>query len=136
MQWTLEQMRYFEAAVAAGSFSGAARRLGRAQSVVSTSIGLLEAEFGVELFDRSRRSAVLTEAGKVMHLEACELLRQAEHLQLRAQLLSAAPEAQLTLALDEALPYLAIGTLVKELAARYPALELVMLNATASEVAE
>ncbi|MCC7596158.1 LysR family transcriptional regulator [Janthinobacterium sp. FW305-129] len=136
MQWTLEQMRYFEAAVAAGSFSGAARRLGRAQSVVSTSIGLLEAEFGVELFDRSRRSAVLTEAGKVMHLEACELLRQAERLQLRAQLLSEAPEAQLTLALDEALPYLAIGTLVKELAARYPALELVMLNATASEVAQ
>jgi len=125
-------MRYFEAAVAPGSFSGAARRLGRAQSVVSTSIGMLEAEFGVELFDRSRRSAVLTEASKVMHLEACELLGQAERLQLRAQLLSEAPEVQLTLALDEALPYLAM----KELAARYPALELVMLNATASEVAQ
>ena len=104
MQWTLEQLRYLEAAVAAGSFSGAARRLGRAQSVVSTAIGLLEAELGVDLFDRSRRNAVLTEAGKVMHLEACELLRQAERLQLRAQLLSVAPEARLTLALDEALP--------------------------------
>ena len=65
---------------------------------------MLEAELGVELFDRSRRNAVLTEAGKVMHLEACELLRQAERLQLRAQLLSVAPEARLTLALDEALP--------------------------------
>ena len=136
MQWTLEQLRYLEAAVAAGSFSGAARRLGRAQSVVSTAIGLLEAELGVDLFDRSRRNAVLTEAGKVMHLEACELLRQAERLQLRAQLLSVAPEARLTLALDEALPYLAIGTLVKELAQRYPALELVMLNATSLEVAQ
>ena len=136
MQWTLEQLRYFEAAVAAGSFSGAARRLGRAQSVISTAVGLLEAELGVLLFDRSRRNAVLTEAGQVMHLEACELLRQAERLQLRAQLLGAAPEARLTLALDEALPYLVVRTLCKELAARYPALELVVLNATDKEVAQ
>lgn len=136
MQWTLEQLRYFEAAVTAGSFSGAARRLGRAQSVISSAIGLLEAELGLMLFDRSRRNAVLTEAGQVMHLEACELLRQAERLQLRAQLLGAAPEARLTLALDEALPYLVVRTLAKELATRYPALELVVLNATDKEVAQ
>ena len=32
---------------------------------------------------------MLTEAGKVMHLEACELLRQAERLQLRAHVFKA-----------------------------------------------
>ena len=75
MQWTLEQLRHFVAAAESGSFSAAARRLGRAQSAVSTSVGLLEADLGVELFDRSRRNATLTAAGEVMLQEALELLR-------------------------------------------------------------
>ena len=59
MQWTLEQMRYFEAAVAAGSFSGAARRLGRAQSVVSTSIGLLDTPWPKVLRTKAQFSSLL-----------------------------------------------------------------------------
>ncbi|MCC3263692.1 LysR family transcriptional regulator, partial [Paenibacillus polymyxa] len=72
------------AAAEAGSFSAAGRRIGRAQSAVSTAVGLLEADLGVELFDRSRRIAVLTPAGEVMLLEAKELLRQAGGLSQRA----------------------------------------------------
>ncbi|MGE8619706.1 MAG: helix-turn-helix domain-containing protein, partial [Achromobacter spanius] len=34
MQWTLDQLRHFVAAADAGSFSAAARALGRAQSAV------------------------------------------------------------------------------------------------------
>lgn len=46
MHWTLEQLRHFVAAADAGSFSAAARQVGRAQSAVSTSLGLLEADLG------------------------------------------------------------------------------------------
>ena len=84
MNWTLEQLRHFVAAADAGSFSAAARQVGRAQSAVSTSLGLLEADLGVELFDRSRRNATLTRAGEVLLLEARELLRQAGGLEQRA----------------------------------------------------
>ncbi len=136
MQWTLEQLRQFVAAAEAGSFSAAARRLGRAQSAVSTSVGLLEADLGVELFDRSRRNATLTAAGAVMLQEARELLRQAGSLEQRALSFAAGREAQLSIALDEGLPYLVADQLLKELAERYPALELSQLNGTATEVAD
>jgi len=136
MNWTLEQLRQFVTTADSGSFSAAARRLGKAQSAVSTAIGLLEADLGVELFDRSRRNAQLTDAGEVLLLEARELLRQAEALDSRARSLSAGSEARLVMALDEALPYAATSTLLREIATRFPDLELTLLNGTATEVAD
>lgn len=136
MQWTLDQLRQFVLTAESGSFSEAARRLAKAQSAVSTAIALLEADLGLVLFDRSRRNAQLTEAGELMLLEARELLRQAQSLDQRALSLSAGSEAKLALALDEALPYTAIGTLIREIAQRFPDLELTLLNGTATEVAD
>lgn len=136
MQWTLEQLRQFVLTADTGSFSAAARRLGRAQSAVSTAIGVLEADLGVELFDRSRRNAQLTDAGELLLLEARELLRQAQSMDQRALSLSAGNEAKLALALDEALPYTAVSTLIREIGQRFPDLELTLLNGTATEVAE
>src|SRR5690606_36442348 len=81
-------------------------------------------------------NAQLTDAGQLLLLEARELLRQAEALNNRAQSLSAGSEARLTLALDEALPYAAISTLLREMSERFPDLELTLLNGTATEVAD
>jgi len=136
MQWTLDQLRQFVTTVDSGSFSAAARQLGKAQSAVSTAIALLEADLGVELFDRSGRNAQLTDAGHLLLLEARELLRQAEGLNNRAHSLSSGSEARLTLAFDEALPYTATSALLRELSARFPDLELTLLNGTATEVAD
>lgn len=136
MEWTVEQLRQFVTTADCGSFSAAARHLGKAQSAVSTAIGLLEVDLGVALFDRSRRNAQLSAAGQVLLLEARELLRQAEQLDQRARDLNAGSEAALSLALDEALPYTAIATLMRELSAKFPSLELTLLNGTATEVAD
>ncbi len=135
MHWTLEQMRHFVAAAETGSFSAAARQLGRAQSAISTSIGLLEADLGIELFDRRPRSPALTEAGQVLLREARELLRQAAGLHQRALALSTGAQARLALAIDEALPDAVLDTLLNELSQRHPSLELTLLSGTASEVA-
>src|SRR5262249_28525448 len=68
---TLDQLRVFLAVVDVGSFAGAARKLGRATSVVSYSIANLEAQLGVELFDReTTRKPQLTEAGSTDWSEA------------------------------------------------------------------
>lgn len=136
MNWTLEQLRQFVTTADCGSFSAAARVLGKAQSAVSTAIGLLEADLNIELFDRSRRNAQLTDAGELLLLEARELLRQAEALDNRARSLSSGNEAKLALALDEALPYSATSTLLREIASRFPDLELTLFNGTATEVAD
>lgn len=136
MQWTLDQLRQFVLTADSGSFSEAARRLGKAQSAVSTAIALLEADLGLALFDRSRRNAQLTDAGALMLREARELLRQAQSLNQRALSLSAGAQAKLSLALDEALPYTAVNALIREIAQRFPDLELTLLNGTATEVAD
>ena len=136
MQWTLDQLRQFVATADSGSFSAAARKLGKAQSAVSTAISLLEADLGLDLFDRSRRNAQLTDAGEVLLLEARELLHQAEALDNRARSLSSGNQARLALALDEALPYAAISALLREMSQRFPDLELTVLNGTATEVAD
>ena len=63
---TLDQLQVFLTVVDTGSFAGAARRLGRAKSVVSYSIANLEAQLGVLLFDRtSTRSFIRIPAGYV-----------------------------------------------------------------------
>ncbi|APE49262.1 LysR family transcriptional regulator [Delftia sp. HK171] len=135
MEWTLDRLKHFVAVAEAGTMTEAARRLGRAQSAVSTAIGLLEADLGLELFDRVGRRVQLTAAGEVMLLEARSLLHQAQAMDHRARALTTGGQARLAVALDEALPYVPLAQLFKELAARFPAMELTVLNGTASEVA-
>lgn len=136
MRWDLDQLRQFIATADSGSISAAARALGKAQSAVSTAIALLEADLGVMLFDRSGHRARPTDAGRVLLREARELLRQASELDQRALALAAGGDARLALALDEALPYMAISALVRELSDRFPHLELTLLNGTAAEVVD
>jgi DNA-binding transcriptional LysR family regulator len=54
---TLDQLRIVIAVAETGSFSGAARRLGRVQSAVSQSVQSLEATLGIPLFDRAAKVA-------------------------------------------------------------------------------
>jgi DNA-binding transcriptional LysR family regulator len=103
--------------------------------VVSTGVALLEADLGVELFDRSRRTPMLTDAGRVLLGEAQQLLRQSRALDNRAQAFAGGAEVRLTLALDEGLPYPAVIEMLGGFADAFPALELTLLNGASAEVA-
>ena len=63
---TLDQMRMLTAVADEGSFSAAARRLGRVQSAVSQGIQAMETSLGLTLFDRSQRTPALTESGQAI----------------------------------------------------------------------
>ncbi|MGL4251840.1 MAG: LysR family transcriptional regulator [Aeromonas sp.] len=136
MNPSLEQLRALLAAAQAGSFSAAARQLGKAQSVVSTAIANLEIDLGLELFDRSGRYPVLTEAGVRISQEAGILLAQSERLQAIAGELASGVESRLTLAIDDDshLPWL--GPLLETFAARYPTVELELLFPLMEDVTE
>lgn len=58
-----EDMSVFVSVVEAGSFSGAAQRLGIAKSIVSRRINALESRLGTNLFHRTTRRFSLTETG-------------------------------------------------------------------------
>ena len=61
---TLSQLRYFLAAIQAGSISKAAAQVRVAQPALSQQLALLEAEFGQALFVRHARGVTPTEAGR------------------------------------------------------------------------
>lgn len=73
---TFEQLESFIAAVKAPTFFDAAESLHITQSTLSKQIMKLERELNVTLFDRSRRSAALTDAGKAFYEEALLLTGQ------------------------------------------------------------
>ena len=60
---TLDQLRVFLTVIEVGSFAGAARRLGRATSVISYSIANLETQLGVLLFYRRRAPSLMASMG-------------------------------------------------------------------------
>ncbi len=85
---TLDQLRLLVTVAEAGTFSEAARRLGRAQSAVNYGIANLERGLGVELFDRSHRRPRLTEAGRGLLSDARGVLEAAARLASRATALA------------------------------------------------
>lgn len=127
MTVTLEQIEAFVAAAETGSFSAAARRLGRAQSAVSTQVANLEIELGTALFSRSGRYPVPTAAGTRLLDEARVMLERRDHFIGVARSLEEGVETRLVLALDEIFPEGLIGALMAEFAAAFPMVELEML---------
>lgn len=63
---SLRALRTLLAVVQHGTFAKAGDAVGLTQSAISLQIKSLEQEFGVALFDRSRRRPVLTEAGRIL----------------------------------------------------------------------
>src|SRR5512139_1231475 len=119
---TLDQLRALEAVAETGSFSAAARRLGRVQSAVSQSIQALEASLGIALFDRSGKVPRLNDAGRVVLADARNLLRGAEALKARAESIAEDLEPELTLAVESMLPMHVLTDSLKALQARFPLL--------------
>jgi LysR family transcriptional regulator, regulator for genes of the gallate degradation pathway len=84
MQLELRHLRAFLAVAEQGSANRAGAALFRAQSAVSRSIGKLEAELGVALFERRARGMLLTEYGRALLLRARRV--HAEMQRARAEL--------------------------------------------------
>lgn len=71
---SIRALRTLHAIARHGSFGAAGAAVGLTQSAVSLQVKSLEAEFGAQLFDRSRRLPVLTEAGKIVLEKSAEVL--------------------------------------------------------------
>jgi DNA-binding transcriptional LysR family regulator len=120
MNWTIEQLSAFVASAEKGSFSAAARSLGRAQSVVSTHIAMLEDILGVELFDRSSRSPVLTEAGRDLLPEANAVLRQSHRFDSCAMAQFKGEAVKLNIAIGHSVSFQSISETIAALSSRFP----------------
>lgn len=117
---TLDQMRVLVAVAESGSFSAAARRLGRVQSAISQSVQALETALGVALFIRDGKVPQLSEAGRVILEDARRVLRGAETLKARAESISSEVEPELTLAVDAIFPNDVLMASLKKFTELYP----------------
>jgi DNA-binding transcriptional LysR family regulator len=121
---SLDQLRAFIAAVDEGSFSAGARRLNRAQSAVSELVSNLEAQIGVQLFDRSERYPKLTPAGVLLVADARAVIANINVLKARAKGISGGLEPELSAVIDVLFPIEAVADSASEFRARFPSTPL------------
>ncbi|WP_426687448.1 LysR family transcriptional regulator [Rhodanobacter ginsengiterrae] len=117
---TINQLRSFVAVCDQGSFSGAARKLGRAQSAISHAIKALESAFDVELFDRNTRKAQLTAAGRNLLPDARAVISRTEEMKTRAGSIARAGAPQLSVAIDVYFPRALLIDGLRTLQAEFP----------------
>ncbi|MEE4010436.1 LysR family transcriptional regulator [Roseibium sp. FZY0029] len=101
---TFDQLRILVTIADTGSFSAAGRDLSRAQSAISQSVANLEANQGVQLFDRPGHRPELTEAGRVLVEQARLVLASAARFEAVAAGTRTGLEPVLTLAIDPMVP--------------------------------
>lgn len=120
----------FLAVVAAGGFSGGARRLRRSQPAVSRRIAALEARLGVRLLDRTTRRFALTDAGRVFHARCAAALAALADAETAATDTAAAVRGRLRVSAPPAWARAQLAPLLPALAAQHPqlALELLLLE--------
>lgn len=128
MAFTLRQLRYFQAAAESGSVSGAAQTLAISQSAVTEAIRELEADLGVQLFDRHPRGLDITPRGH-------QFLRHAEAILATvsdARQAMVAEGTQLSGRLNIGMTSLVAGYVISDVLARFrranPAVEIAALE--------
>jgi DNA-binding transcriptional LysR family regulator len=117
---TINQLRAFVAVCDQGSFSGAARKLGRAQSAISHAIKALESAFDVELFERNTRKAQLTAAGRSLLPDARAVISRTEEMKNRAGAIARAGVPQVSVAVDAYFPRARLVDCLRTLQAEFP----------------
>ena len=125
---TLDQLRILVAVSETGSFSAAARRLGRVQSAISQAVQALETALGTPLFDRSGKTPVLNETGKVILADAERILGGVGALRARAESIATDLEPELTLAVDAIFPNEVLVMSLRALSEVFPCMPVTLFT--------
>jgi DNA-binding transcriptional LysR family regulator len=121
---SFDQLQVFALVADLGSFSAAARKLQRAQSVISYTVAQLEQQLGVALFDRGGRLPVLTESGRALLADARRASAAVDTLRARVAGLQKGLEAALRVVVDVMLPSPVLVEALQAFAAAFPTVSL------------
>jgi DNA-binding transcriptional LysR family regulator len=128
---SIDQLLVLLMVAEAGSFTAAAKRLGRATSAISYAIDTLEQQLGLPLFDRgTTRKPRLTHEGRAVLSEARAVADSIETLRARVRGFLDGLEAEVSLAVDSLLPGDRLTKLLKDFNARFPTVPVRLLVET------
>jgi DNA-binding transcriptional LysR family regulator len=118
---SVDQLQVFLAAADHGSFSAAARALGRAQSLVSYAVQRLEEQIGLVLFDRAGYRPVLTAAGQALLPRARRVVGEVGAFRALSRGLATGVEAEVCLTVDGMYPMCRLLRALLDFRAQWPA---------------
>jgi DNA-binding transcriptional LysR family regulator len=114
-------------------FSRAAERLHRTQPAVSQVIRKLEEEIGKRVIDRSSRDGTLTDAGRVLHGYAVQMLNLRRDAHLAVQELGELGQGKVVIAANEH-TVVHLLPLITAYRARHPSIKVEVKRSLASEI--
>jgi len=125
----LRQLRYFVAVAELENVGRAATVLNISQSPLSRQIQQLEAQLGLDLFERERKRLRLTAEGRQFLDEARDLLAHAERLEMHSKLLGRGVEGRLAIGYVEGAVHSGlIARALAELRGKLPGLQLHLVS--------
>jgi DNA-binding transcriptional LysR family regulator len=128
---SIDQLLVLLAVSEEGSFTAAARRLGRATSAVSYAIDTLEQQLGLSLFDRgTTRKPKLTREGEAVVSEAKAVALSVETLRARVRGFLDHLEPEVSLVVDSLFPRDRLTRLLRDFNTRFPTVPVRLLVET------
>jgi DNA-binding transcriptional LysR family regulator len=132
----LRQLEHFVAVAEEQHFTRAARRLHIVQSGLSASVRALERDLGATLFTRSTRRVELTEAGRVLLVEARRVLAAAETARNAVAAVQGLLRGRLRVGILQSMRELHLAEVLADFHAAHPGVEIELTQAASSVLAE
>jgi LysR family transcriptional regulator, cys regulon transcriptional activator len=135
---TFQQLRYLVAVHESGlNITSAARQVRTSQPGVSRQLKLLEAELGLDLFERQGRALVrTTTAGQDIIARAATILRDMQNIQRTSAELSQADGGSLSIATTHTQARYVLPQVIGAFRAKYPQVRLHLHQGTSEQIAE
>ena len=124
-----EQLNIFKTVIETGSFSAAARQLGKVPSAVSMSIANLEIDLNLTLFERMGREPKPTAQAQVLYQKTLYLLTEMQQWSQHAAALSEGLESTLSIAVVSELLHMQWTDYIALLEQRFPTLQIDIFSA-------
>ncbi|MFD2209667.1 cidABC operon transcriptional activator CidR [Virgibacillus halophilus] len=120
----MQHLKYFMVVATEGNFTRAAEKLYVSQPTISKMVRSIETEFGVTLFDRSRKHVQLTDAGKVVLEQAQHMLRAYQNLSSELDDLMALKKGELHIGLPPMVGARFFPKIIQAFYRKYPNIKL------------
>lgn len=128
----LRTLEYFLAVAEEESFTRAAQKCFVTQPSISAQIQGLERELGESLFDRTQRTTVLTDGGRVLLPYARECVRAANDAKAEFSARAGLLRGQLRIGTGGGVEHTTIPALLGELRQKYPGIDVEVAEATSA----